>query len=397
MFRRIESLVLALVFGAPGALLAQSVDIPDDMAVTAIGEHKGEMEMAVEIGDLDIDARMIFEPIQSFDEMFLRDDVVYLMRHGPTDWSNLDEKDVAPTDCANQRVMSPAGREDMRDLGSLLASNDVLPSRIVVSQWCRNQQTVEELLTGISRLDPDAAEAIPVETDGDLNLLLSLQGAPDVTDLRRRIDEWDGDPERDGPLLIVTHYTNIEELTQFRLFEGEIVVVDPDRDNRVLGYMRLASASPDIGHFSETMASPLNEDEQALDMVSRYYDALDAGDDEKFGALLAEDWVVRGATDDGSTLDREAWLGTVARFQDALEDATFDVQELHVSDGVVTVLGELSGRHTGAIFGVPATGREIAVTGIAVHRVEDGRIAESWQMVDRLGLLRQIGAEESQR
>ena len=52
----------------------------------------------------------------------------------------------------------------MRDLGTLLASNGVLPSRIVRSEWCRNRQTVEALLDGIARVDPALADAMPVET-----------------------------------------------------------------------------------------------------------------------------------------------------------------------------------------------------------------------------------------
>ena len=191
-----------------------------------------------------------FEPWQMLDEMFLRDDVVYVMRHGPTDWSRLDEKDVAPTDCARQRVMSPEGRERMVQMGRLLAANDVLPGAIVVSEWCRNQQTLDALLAGFDAVDPAIREAIPVETDPGLNLLLALQGAESVEPLRARIEGWDGAPDgRRGPLLIITHFTNIEELTTFTVYEGEILVVDPDRSGRVLGYLRLASAAPDVGHF----------------------------------------------------------------------------------------------------------------------------------------------------
>ena len=86
------------------------------------------------------------------------------------------------------------------------------------------------------------------ETDPSLNLLLALQGAPNVTALRERILGWDGG-NGSGPLLIVTHFTNIDELTEFHVYEGEILVLDPKRDGRVLGYLRLRSAGPDVGHF----------------------------------------------------------------------------------------------------------------------------------------------------
>ena len=191
-----------------------------------------------------------FEPWQMLDEMFFRDDVVFLMRHGPTDWSKLDIKNVAPTDCENQRVMIDEGINAIRQMGFILGGNEVMPGAIVVSEWCRNQQTVEALLEGYEAAVPGIAAEIPVETSPDLNLLLSLQGAPNVTALRERVSAWEGSGGK-GPLLLVSHFTNIEELTQFTVYEGEILVLDPKRDNRVLGYLRLNSAEPDIGHFGE--------------------------------------------------------------------------------------------------------------------------------------------------
>ncbi|SNT44285.1 ester cyclase, partial [Jannaschia aquimarina] len=41
-------------------------------------------------------------------------------------------------------------------------------------------------------------------------------------------------------------------------------------------------------------------------------------------------------------------------------------------------------------LGVPATGRPVEFETIVVHRIENGRIAESWISSDRLELLQQI-------
>lgn len=235
--------VASLAIGAPG-VVAQPLDTMQQLST-----HAGQMVAGMEAQRSGPSLEAIrFEPWQMIDEMFFRDDVVWLMRHGPTDWSKLDEKNVAPTDCANQRVMSEQGMKAMRTLGIVLASNDILPGEIKVSEWCRNQQTVEHLMEGFASVDPALADEIPVETVPGLNLLLSLQGARDVTELRALVDEWDGG-DGDGPRLIISHFTNIEEFTTFNVYEGEILVVDPGRDNRVLGYLRLASAQPDIGHF----------------------------------------------------------------------------------------------------------------------------------------------------
>lgn len=235
------ALGLALA-GPAGAEIKQMSTHVGSMAA----ELDADMTDGGEAGALDT---LRFEPWQMLDEMFRRDDVVFLMRHGPTDWSKLDKKNVAPTDCDNQRVMVEEGMQDMRRMGFVLAENGIVPGAIVVSEWCRNQQTLASLLDGIKAADPDVLADVPIETSADLNLLLSLQGAESVTALRERMSDWQGSGGK-GPLLLISHFTNIEELTQFSVYEGEILVLDPKRNNRVLGYVRLNSAEPDIGHFS---------------------------------------------------------------------------------------------------------------------------------------------------
>jgi hypothetical protein len=197
-----------------------------------------------------LDDALRFEPFDLVGALE-RDDLVLLMRHGPTDWSERDRKDVAPGDCGDQRVMTPLGEEQMRSMGILMAGNGLRPGKVIASEWCRNQQTLDRVLEGFALVDPAYAEAVPVETSADLNLLLSLQGAPDVTAMREAILAWDGPEEGDpeGPLLMISHFTNIAELTEFHVYEGEALIVDPRRDGRVLGYLRLRSAAPDEGHF----------------------------------------------------------------------------------------------------------------------------------------------------
>jgi predicted ester cyclase/phosphohistidine phosphatase SixA len=380
----------AALASLPLGLAAQTASEEAQGNVEQVSTHMGEMTMTAEAGDVQVEDALRFEPFQQIDEMFFRDDVVYLMRHGPTDWSHLDMKDVAPTDCGNQRVMIEEGMARMRDLGTLLAANEVLPSRIVTSQWCRNQQTVDSLLEGVARVDPQAAKVMPVETDPELNLLLSLQGAKNTTGLRERVEAWDGDPERDGPLLVISHYTNIEELTQFRVFEGEILVLDPDRDLQVLGYVRLRSAKPDVGHFQDALESQLLSREQALDMVDRYYEALNTNDEDLFRNVLADGWVGHGESPSVPDRDAEGFLGDLAQFYTGLDGGRFEVGDVYLADDVITVRGTISGRHAGPLFGVPATGREVAFGTIAVHRVEDGAIAETWQMADFATLMRLI-------
>lgn len=48
------------------------------------------------------------------------------------------------------------------------------------------------------------------------------------------------------------------------------------------------------------------------------------------------------------------------------------------------------GTHTGSLYGIPETGRQIDVIEVGLWRVEDGLIAEAWYFGDELGLLRDL-------
>ncbi|WP_308917812.1 ester cyclase, partial [Jannaschia sp. LMIT008] len=135
---------------------------------------------------------------------------------------------------------------------------------------------------------------------------------------------------------------------------------------------------------------PLLGERQAFDMVERYYDALNARDDAGMSDLLAEEWVGYGLAAGPDGMDAAQLFDVIDRNRAGMSDLTFAVDDVHVSDDVVTVIGRVTGTHTGELLDVPATGRQVAFESIAVHRIEDGRIAESWITSDRLGLLQQI-------
>ena len=50
------------------------------------------------------------------------------------------------------------------------------------------------------------------------------------------------------------------------------------------------------------------------------------------------------------------------------------------------------GTHTGDLWGIPGTGKEVTVTGTSIDRIKDGWIVESWSNWDALGLMQQLGA-----
>jgi steroid delta-isomerase-like uncharacterized protein len=82
----------------------------------------------------------------------------------------------------------------------------------------------------------------------------------------------------------------------------------------------------------------------------------------------------------------------VSIYQTAFPDAHWHVDEmLEAGDRVITRWTG-TGTHRGDLAGMPPTGRTATVTGVWIHRIEGGRIVESWDVWDALGLFTQLGA-----
>jgi steroid delta-isomerase-like uncharacterized protein len=74
-------------------------------------------------------------------------------------------------------------------------------------------------------------------------------------------------------------------------------------------------------------------------------------------------------------------------------DVHLEIEDVFATDaGRAALRLTITGTQDGELLGVPPTGRRVSFTTINLYRIEDGRIAETWQMIDWAGALRQVGA-----
>jgi len=57
----------------------------------------------------------------------------------------------------------------------------------------------------------------------------------------------------------------------------------------------------------------------------------------------------------------------------------------------VSIRSRVAGTHPGTYRGIPPTGRRIAQSQLHMFHVVDGQIIETWQEIDRLGIMQQLG------
>ena len=102
--------------------------------------------------------------------------------------------------------------------------------------------------------------------------------------------------------------------------------------------------------------------------------------------FTSHDW-----PEDGST-GPQAFRDYYAAIRFVVPDAHYEVDDLIAEGDRVVVRWRLLGTHQAEFQGIAPTGRAITLNGIAIYRVDDGKLMERWVVSDLHGVLQQIGA-----
>jgi predicted ester cyclase len=87
----------------------------------------------------------------------------------------------------------------------------------------------------------------------------------------------------------------------------------------------------------------------------------------------------------------EAAKQEAADFRRAFPDVVSTIEDLIAEGDKLVARWRSRATHQGEYMGIAPTGNEVEFTGISVYRIEEGKIAQSWNIEDQLGLMRQIG------
>jgi predicted ester cyclase len=86
----------------------------------------------------------------------------------------------------------------------------------------------------------------------------------------------------------------------------------------------------------------------------------------------------------------ERALALMRRMRVGFPDQRIEIREIFGEGDLVATLVTLTATHTGTYGDLEPTGREIRSTTLSIHRVVDGRVAESWSISDSPGPYEQI-------
>ena len=98
----------------------------------------------------------------------------------------------------------------------------------------------------------------------------------------------------------------------------------------------------------------------------------------------------------GGPAGPQAFRDYYSALRSALPDARYEVDDIIAESDKVVIRWRLIGTHKGDYGGIAATGRVITLKGIAIYRVESGKIMERWVVSDLHGVLEEIRGSSPQ-
>lgn len=94
-------------------------------------------------------------------------------------------------------------------------------------------------------------------------------------------------------------------------------------------------------------------------------------------------------------MDPAAVTAQFAPLISAFPDWHWEMRHILVDGGYIAVHFTVTGTHRGDFQGIEATGRRVSMSEFTLYRVEEGKFAEVWDLVDMGAVIRQIGQVEA--
>jgi steroid delta-isomerase-like uncharacterized protein len=131
--------------------------------------------------------------------------------------------------------------------------------------------------------------------------------------------------------------------------------------------------------------------ESVVEYERIWVEGLNRGDVSAADAAFAPDCVVHITGIAEPVRGVGQWKEVVAGLLRAFPDLHFTIEDQLARGDRVAMRWRATGTHTGALGDAPPTGKSIAIDGLILDRVVDGRVQERWEQWDQSLMLQQLG------
>jgi steroid delta-isomerase-like uncharacterized protein len=160
----------------------------------------------------------------------------------------------------------------------------------------------------------------------------------------------------------------------------------------ILLHTALITAAAQAGPFPGDPMSNSQPNSHAV-VIHRFYEEV--LNNHRFDLIpeLVSQNVISYAPDGTPQIGIAAFEHSVKRAQSLFTGQHFTVDDVVSNGDKAAARWTMTANNTVPLAGVPPTGKQITQHAVVFYRFENGRIAETWLQLDRLGTLQQIGVQ----
>ena len=125
-------------------------------------------------------------------------------------------------------------------------------------------------------------------------------------------------------------------------------------------------------------------------LIRRWFEEVwTKGRADAIDEMLASDSIIHGLGDEA--MGPAGFKTFHSAYRSAFPDVTVHVDDVVAEGDMVALRWTAAATHRGHLMGLAPTGQSARFGGMGIVRVRDGKIVESWNVFDQLGMFKQLG------
>ncbi|MGW7364214.1 ester cyclase [Streptomyces sp. NPDC054841] len=181
--------------------------------------------------------------------------------------------------------------------------------------------------------------------------------------------------------------THVIEIVEFPSYEDAMRNSNLPETDRI--FQEMVALCDGLPTFTDL--DVIRDEQLSKDTCGRFFTDALAGDPAALDGLLTRDYRDHDPSNAQDLIGLEALRREIGMWRDGF-DFTFTIEDQIAEGDRVCTRWTWNGTHKGEFLGIPATGKQVSMTGTTTHLLHEGMICEGWWQYDRLGLMGQIGA-----
>lgn len=136
------------------------------------------------------------------------------------------------------------------------------------------------------------------------------------------------------------------------------------------------------------------ESDNRKEQIIKFYQIWDSGESNQLFDIASKDLIDHDASNPNVS-GLEGIIGLIKMIHSSFSNIHHSLELIYpIGNDMYFVRWNMTGKHTGAFFGVPTTNKEVSFNGHDIFRFKDGKITENWHVEELLSLMGQISPQK---